>query len=711
MKSKRPELPRGQSERMLLTLGLATSLLLAPVAQAQHDSKAKPKPARVRISGFGLMGNRTLRAALHEIKPEKDMTVFEASFIEDAFLILRNRLAQDGYLDPLIRANLTLTNGLTQSLWWDGHEDLSVPREVQAVRLHLEVERGVLYHYDSIQIDGVTSIPQAKARGFFIIEDALLRLKSSRRFSPGQLKTSLNNLRRELENQGHRDAVVVAEQVTLDPETGNVQVVITVDEGLRYVVRSVNIDVTDSDNPDAVEPWPVSTNATFSILWEQDAAQTINRQFYVEGHPDVHTQIRIAGSEHRDDVIEVDLLAEVTPGNQVALGDVRFKGDHHTRLSFLERRVTVDGPLLDRLEAERGRERLARLGSFKFVDLSLEPEDGETRDVVYELTEGRRYDLDLIAGYGSYDQWFGGLQFEHFNLWGVGHHARFRGVQAIKSTQLSFTYTIPELVKQDMNLFVSADGFRREELTFDRREIVLSLGTRRQFPRSGHQVGLRYSYEFLDSFNTPVLGVAGDNTRAAAIIADWQLDRRDNPLLPRRGYRAYANVEFANRALGGDSDYTWFEIGGSYHHPIRPSLILHLALLHQVVFTPDRTTLLPFNKRFFPGGENSVRGYQRGGASPLNDQGDQIGAESVVQGNVELEQRLTRAFSLVGFLDGVGTTPNINDYPASELLWSVGGGIRWNTIIGPVRLEYGYNLTPRSADPSGTLHISMGFPF
>ena len=53
----------------------------------------------------------------------------------------------------------------------------------------------------------------------------------------------------------------------------------------------------------------------------------------------------------------------------------------------------------------------------------------------------------------------------------------------------------------------------------------------------------------------------------------------------------------------------------------------------------------------------------------------------------------------------------LEDYPFDEVLWSVGGGLRWNTIVGPVRAEYGYNLTPRSFDPVGTFHFSVGYPF
>ena len=50
-------------------------------------------------------------------------------------------------------------------------------------------------------------------------------------------------------------------------------------------------------------------------------------------------------------------------------------------------------------------------------------------------------------------------------------------------------------------------------------------------------------------------------------------------------------------------------------------------------------------------------------------------------------------------------------YPIDEYLYTAGLGVRYQTLIGPVRLEYGRNLNPRPNDPSGTLHLSLGFPF
>jgi outer membrane protein insertion porin family len=342
-----------------------------------------------------------------------------------------------------------------------------------------------------------------------------------------------------------------------------------------------------------------------------------------------------------------------------------------------------------------------------------DPPDGETRDVVFELTEGRRVEFNLLAGYGSYDQLFGGLEWSQFNLWGVGHQSRLRGMQSFKTSNVLYTYGIPELLFPGLSVFGNIDALRREEISFERQELKLGVGARKSFPRPGLQFGLRYSYEFLnaDERGTGLSIDTSDFTRVAALIFEGQWDRRDNPLAPRRGHRIYTVIEAADPAWGSDAPYQLAELGASVHVPLISGLILHGNVQHGIAFAGDSANNLPFNKRYFPGGENSVRGYQRGEASPLDADGRQVGAEVYLQGNLELEQYLTESWSVVAFVDTVGLAERRADYPAAEWLWSAGGGLRWNSIIGPVRIEYGHNLTPRPGDPKGTLHLSIGFPF
>jgi outer membrane translocation and assembly module TamA len=335
-----------------------------------------------------------------------------------------------------------------------------------------------------------------------------------------------------------------------------------------------------------------------------------------------------------------------------------------------------------------------------------------TRDVVYEVDEGKQYEITLLGGFGSYELLRGGVILEKHNVWGHAHDSRLKLVQSFKSSDGEYTYTVPQF-RWGSAVFFTASGLRRDEVDFTREELATSIGARRRFAEIFTDASLRYSYQYVNAADADfVSGFGVPDARVAATILDLRHDRRDNPITPRSGYKLFSNLEVASEALGGEVDYERVEVQGSYHWPISKDRWIHLGASHGAVLTVDGATVdLPFNKRFFPGGENSIRGYQEGEASPRNEEGKTIGAESYLGLNVELEQALTPHWSVVGFFDSMGVARDISQYPFDELLFAAGGGLRWNTIIGPVRLEYGHNLHRRRKDPAGTLHISIGFPF
>ena len=219
---------------------------------------------------------------------------------------------------------------------------------------------------------------------------------------------------------------------------------------------------------------------------------------------------------------------------------------------------------------------------------------------------------------------------------------------------------------------------RREEVDFTREELSVSVGAKRRFEPIATEASLRYSYQYLNAARADfVTGFGVPNARVAAAILDLRHDWRDNPITPRRGYKIFSNLEVASSALGGEVDYQRVELHGSYHWPIAKDRWLHFGASHGAVFTAtDSARDLPFNKRFFPGGENSIRGYQEGEASPRNDAGKIVVAESYLGANLELEQALTPAWSVVGFTDAMGVAQEIGSYPFNKLLYSAGGGLR-----------------------------------
>jgi outer membrane translocation and assembly module TamA len=272
---------------------------------------------------------------------------------------------------------------------------------------------------------------------------------------------------------------------------------------------------------------------------------------------------------------------------------------------------------------------------------------------------------------------------------------------------------MPELLGEDLDVFVNGSALIREEIDFTRKEFGAGAGVSRHFREISADVAARYNYQVLTATRPdfdPAYGLR--EAEVGSFVLDLRHNQEDNPLAPRKGYKVFSNLEIASEALLGNANFQRMESSFAYHRPVGNLQWIHFGFSHGFITTPGSpATELPFNRRFFPGGDNSIRGYQLGGAAPRDASGHLIGAETYMLGNFEFEQGLTKTWSVVGFVDALGQAARIEEYPFRETLLSVGIGLRWKTIIGPVRFEYGHNLTPREEDPGGTLHLAIGFPF
>jgi outer membrane translocation and assembly module TamA len=284
----------------------------------------------------------------------------------------------------------------------------------------------------------------------------------------------------------------------------------------------------------------------------------------------------------------------------------------------------------------------------------------------------------------------------------------------MKSTSGEYTYSVPELFGESLDGTGRLFGLQRREIAFLRQEFGANVSLRHAIRQTGGEMTAGYTFQALRNRRNALSTQATDEKQVNVASMNFGLtgDRRDNRLQPRHGYHWSAEVEAADPKIGGEVTYQRSELAGSYHTGWGGSRWIHLGVSHGIIMTigsDDRK--LPVNKRFYPGGDNSIRGYQRGEAAPRGADGLFIGAKSYTLVNLELEQALTRTWSVVAFGDGLGTAVSLRDYPLQERLYSVGLGIRYQTLIGPVRLEYGRNINPRPDDPPGTWHVSIGYPF
>jgi outer membrane protein assembly factor BamA len=593
-----------------------------------------------------------------------------------------------------------------------------LPRPLEVRALRLDAVPGRRAVVVAVDIEGLREIGGAEARAFFMPDTGLYTPERARAWSVARARRAAEQLRDALRARGFEQAVVRVDDARPDSETGAVRLKVRVDEGPRWRVTTWRAEVAGGGELPGGAPEGL-VGAAWSRGLALDAAQAVRARYFVLGHAEAGVSWRAEPGPSEPGAAEraVTAVARVEPGPAWTLREVRFEGAAKTRPETLAVRTRglVSGRPYDPTEIDAARLRLARLGVFRQVEAAGEaPDGGGERDVVFRLMEEVRWQASWLIGYGSYEQLRGAVELTRTNLWGLAHRDRVELGQSLKGSRGEYRYTVPTLFNDTVEGSARVFGLRREEPSFVRVEYGAGVEAGRDVPWIDARGSAGLSYQVLRADRVE-LGDSGDdvnNSKVAAVMLGLARDVRDNPIRPREGHRWSARTELARPELGGDTRYERVELAWSWHRPLGGADAerwLHIGASHGVLTGAGEDA--PVNKLFFPGGESSLRGYLEGEATQRDATGRFVGVRSTWLVNVELEQLVTGRWTAVLFSDTLGTAVDMDAWPNSEVLSSVGLGLRYQSPIGPLRLEYGLNLNPRDGDSSGTLHFSIGFPF
>ncbi|GAB5562215.1 MAG: hypothetical protein SynsKO_38620 [Synoicihabitans sp.] len=670
-----------------------------------------------KVDGAGWWEDRLLDRALRNLRDDKVDQPADANAIEDAVFFAISTVAEKGFLDPQVEAEITTSDGRTFTHEFDAGFENLLARPLSASRVKLRIQRGVRYRFSSVEVEGTEPMLSAReARELVVPPRGLIPTGEAEAYTPNRLVSGLSRIELVLRERGYAEAVARVVEETRNEDTGRVQVAIEVEPGPRWWIRSATIENQGGESFD----WPeirVGRDQPWNSNWAQTQVEALRQTFLPLGFPDGEVRLEKSAADAVAGARPVDVVMVVAPGPKVLQGPVQFVGRGSVRTRTLNRRIeATEGEPLNVLAMEASRRRLSRLSAFRRASFYLSPEEGTVRSPVFAFQPRTAWETSVLAGWGSYEQLRGGFEVAGNNLFRRSHRLRLEATASLRSQRGDLLYTVPDFAGELIDGSVRFFGLDREEFAFQRQEYGTTVALSRQdLPWIEADGAVSYTFQNLAGRDNELASRSTDQieSRSASLMFTLNRDRRDNQLSPSAGYRWFGQVEVADSALGGEVGYQRVELGASWHHPLSETHGLSLGLSHGTVWTLGRANdlNLPVNKRFFPGGEHSFRGVPDGEGSPVDSTGEYVGAKSFMIVNLEFEQALTARFSAVLFCDLLAATARLSDSPWDEALYTAGAGLRYDTIIGPVRLEYGRMLNPRAVDPSGTWHFSIGFPF
>jgi translocation and assembly module TamA len=191
-------------------------------------------------------------------------------------------------------------------------------------------------------------------------------------------------------------------------------------------------------------------------------------------------------------------------------------------------------------------------------------------------------------------------------------------------------------------------------------------------------VGVNLEYERYEQGSQP-----RNSTTYILPTVTWT--RLKFPTYQDNGYRYGFRLMASSEVLGSDTNFFRGSLNGKYLNRFSEQ---HSVLIRGEVGRIYASNLekIPASKRFFAGGQDSVRGFAYESISPRDSNGALTGADKLVTATLQYQWSINRYWALVTFVDA-GKAYHNNSEP---LRTGVGAGVRWSSPVGAVGIDIGF---------------------
>jgi len=533
------------------------------------------------------------------------------------------------------------------------------------------------------------------------------------------LQADLVSLLATLREEGFAESTVSPARIV--PEGRGVAIEFSVTEGPRFLVSELEIE----DVPPAVSvgELPLKVGSPWSLERQEQAREVILDALREAGYADARVHVVRDCPEG-----QCRVLMEALPGLQVTLDRVVVAGLVRTRRGVVDRiaRLRPGDPLSDDhlLEAQR---RLLGLGVFQRINARVIPgqEAGPRRGVVLEVEEGRTKGFTFGAGWNTEDQFRLSAGWSELNLFGTGRSLSVDGRVSNREKRFQISYREPaRLGLLGFPTWVSVYRFEERLPAFDfqRRGTWVEFGDRLKRP---WRTLLRYDYQIVGS-NAPdeiksELERDRQDLSIASLTPVLEWDTRDDIFSPRRGVLLSMEWQNAFKAFVADAVFNKLSLSLATHTPFMAG-VLAGSVRAGGIEPGGGTKEVVLPARFFAGGRVSHRAFptDRLGIPglTLSRNGDPVGGGGLLLVTGEWRFPVWGPVGGVTFVDGGNVWPGWRDIAPRELRWGAGFGVRVETPVGPLRLEYAWKFEPEVLDPGAgiresrtQLFLSFGNPF
>lgn len=409
---------------------------------------------------------------------------------------------------------------------------------------------------------------------------------------------------------------------------------------------------------------------------------------------------------------ELEVTTQISPGRAYVYGDTIYEGADGVERAYLDTYLHYDkGQQVDPADLVTLQRALIATGLFNAGSVTFpeEPPDGDVAPVLVSLEEapprtiggGVRYDTDAGPAVRG--------EFQHRNLFGSNETLTLEALVGLNEQNLQTRYRLPQIGRPGQDIVAGLELRHIDDDAFEEFGGTLTLGLEREItPELTIGAGGLLELSQIEESN-------GDDTtsRLVGLPIFAAYDNSDDRLDPTKGFRArlsftpftgYVGDNAAAFAVLDGTLSGYFDLTGEKKYILAGRGRIASILSGDL-------DVVSANRRLFSGGGGSVRGYRERFIGPLDDDDDPVGGLSAVELGVELRARVASAIGVAAFVEAGSVSTGVAPEFDEGVQVAAGLGARYFSPIGPLRLDVGVPLNPRSADDSFQVYISIGQAF
>jgi len=524
-------------------------------------------------------------------------------------------------------------------------------------------------------------------------------------------RRDIPGLQRALRSRGYYAAEMAVE---VDAKVSPALVRFRVEPGPQYRFGDVRL-LADPPEADVVLPEPAAigleAGAPALARAVLDAEAKLLQLLKQASYALATVQPRRVVVDHGTRTMDVEI--RIRPGPSARLAQPSFSGGEGVDPEYLRARIPWSrGDAYHPELLEKARVSLVETNLFVTVRVlpAGELDSDGLLPVAVELVEREHRTVKLSLGYETDKGPAVRAGWWHRNFFGAGELLSGEIKWSQVEAELKGGYRKPDFLRPDQALVSQLSVTQEDTDAYYSNAARVAVGVERTLkPGMDVSLGVAFRYSNVE----PADGSSSDRFGLLSVPVSYSWDFSDDLLDPTRGGRLGLLAAPYTDLLG--SGLSFARLVGRYSHYLTlresPRLILAGRAVLGSMSGASRDEI-PADERFYAGGGGSIRGFGYQLASPLDEEGNPIGGNALLELSAEVRWRFTDTMGVVGFVDAGGAFESAYPDSTDDLHVGYGAGFRYHTPMGPLRLDVGLPLDPRDGvDDDYQIYISIGQAF